>query len=553
VDAAWNASPAAQPLDWVRTLGLADRAAGEFAEPTCVVVDQDDEPAVALRVAWTLRLFGGDEDLPHAAIYAVRRDGRLLPLAAASRSRVASGDPGDHVRARTRAEAETRALGLRQALVASARRGRRSGQSPAPFLDRAVAAVKAAFDPAQPGFNAAPGPLRPASLALLLVAARRGDAAAAALASQTLMAMARGGVRDQLDGGFFRSARDREWRLPDFGRPARLNAALLGVYATAAMELGESSFADVARGIADYLLGTLRDPSTSAFFASQAIDERYYTWSSQELTAALPFHLVQAACMHFNVQPAARVVNDPRRNVLYAAADAGAIARFVAQAEADLVTQLADIRSALQHARGQREPPRLDRAHYVDANAEIVSALLAAARVLDAPSWQSPALAALAWIDETCCAGEPLRVPHRAPADAASRDLYLGDYAALGQAFLEAHVATGEPRYLTRAEALATALLAEFRNPRSGALVDAGRGSLVNRAFWAEQPLEDIAGRSPAATTIELLLGLFRQTGRAHYREGAHQALRSGLSAAGEDPLAAAGYHVALAAGLSTR
>jgi uncharacterized protein YyaL (SSP411 family) len=95
-------------------------------------------------------------------------------------------------------------------------------------------------------------------------------------------------------------------------------------------------------------------------------------------------------------------------------------------------------------------------------------------------------------------------------------------------------------------------LLAEFRNPRSGALVDAGRGSLVNRAFWAEQPLEDIAGRSPSATTIELLLGLARQTGRGHYREAAHQALRSGLSAAGEDPLAAAGYHLALAEWLST-
>jgi uncharacterized protein YyaL (SSP411 family) len=524
VDAAWTETAADdQRAAWAQTIGPASAPDRSPAEPVYVVVDRDAQPAVALRVRWTLRLFKVDENLPHAALYAVRRDRRLLPLSAKSRSSAALHEARDQIllRFHTDRRAQARAMKLRQALASSARRGWRCRRLRAQQLDAVRTAVKAAV--------AAPGPLRPTALALLLMAARQGDDDAAAVVHRTLEAMARSGVRDQLDGGFFQAARDPDWRVPSFARTANLNAALLGVYASAAAQLGERQFADVARGIASYLLGTLRDPGTGAFFASQAVDASYYTWTSRELTAALPFDLVQAACLHWNIQPAARVVADPSKNVLYVAADADSIARFISQPAAAVAAQLAAGRTRLLADRAARQPPRLDRTHYVDVNAQVCSALLGGARLLDEPAWQTSALQTLAWLEEAS--------PYRAAP-------YLGDDAALGRALFDAHVETGEPRYLTRAEAVATALLANFRDRASGALLDEPRDSLVSRAFWPEQPLEDLAGPSPAATAIGLLLDLARHTGGSRYQRAAAAALRSAAAAAADDPVAAAGYYL---------
>ena len=544
VDTAWSGTAADQGAAWMRALGA---GGGERDEPVCVGVDRDAEPAVALRARWTLRLFELDENVPHAAVYAVtRRGGRLLPLFAATRgSSLAAPEAAEHVLPRSsvdRRKAETRGTGLRRALTASARHGWRARPALAPSPAPAVGAVKAAFDP----LAIAPGPLRPAALALLLAAARRGDAGAKALAQQTLDAMARSGVSDQLDGGFFQAARDPGWGLPDFARTAALNAALLGVYARAAVELDDGTFADVARAVAGYLLGVLRDAATGAFCASQAADERYYTWTSGEVTAALPVDLVQAACMRFNVQPAARLVADPRRNVLYVAAEPTAIAGFLDQPVTTVVAQLAAARVGLLAARAARPAPRLDRSRYVDVNAQVVSALLAGARLLAEPAWQATALQTLAWLERACFAGGVPAVPHLVGEGGAPRDPYLGDYAALGRALLDAEACTGERRYLARAEALATVLLARFRDRRSGALLDEPPDGLVSRAFWPEQPLEDLAGPSPAATAIGLLHDLGRRTRKARYREAAEAALRSGASAAAGDPVAAAGYFEAL-------
>ena len=554
VDAAWRETARVdQGAAWARAVGPSGAPAdAQPAEPIYVVVDRDAHPDVALRVSWTLRLFDIDEDVPHVAVYAVQRRGSLLPLFATGRgsSSLVMPDARDQVLARwstNRREEETRAAKLRQALVASARRGWRARRLPTRDPTAAVAAVKAAFDPDRSEFTAAPGSLRPAALALLLGAAREGDDAAAALARQTLEAMARGGVCDQLDGGFFQAARDPGWCVPDFARTATVNAALLGVYATAASQLGDRTFADVARGIGNYMVTTLRDPNTGAFFTSQAVDETYYTWTSREVTDALPAELVQAACMRFNVQPVARVVTDPLKNVLYVAAEANAIARFIGQPVAAVTTQLADVRASLLAARTRREPPRLDRTHYIDVNAQVCSALLAGARLLLEPGWQATALQTLAWLEEVCFASDTAAVPHRVGADSPSLDPYLGDYAALGRALVDAHAGTGESRYLARAEAVATTLLARFRDRRSGALLDAPRDSLVSRAFWPEQPLEDLAGPSPTATAAGLLLDLYRRTEQAHYHQAGSNALRSAAGAAADDPLAAAGYYLVLA------
>jgi uncharacterized protein len=548
VDAAYSPARLAEDVSWAGAVPPPSRGAAVY-----VHIEEQAEPAVALRGRWIMRLFDVDEGLPYAVVCATRqRSSALLPLY------VAPSQPDDALlAARDRllaAWAADRGALARQAkqnhrrLAASARRGWRARPALAPVLAAGSAAIKAAVEPTHGGFVGAPGALRPTALWLLLMASAHGDAEAGDLARLALTHLAASGMRDPLDGGFFHAARDAAWRVPDFARTAAGNTALLAVYAAAAVQLSEPGFADVARGIGGYLLGTLRDVATSALFASQAADEGYYTWSTREVTAALPFDQVQAACLYFNVQPRGGPLPNQSRNVLYPAMDAATLAPYVGRSPAEAATQIAAVRDALLAARAQRATPPLDRALYVDVNARVVSALLAGAAALDEPAWRAAALETLASLETACFAEGVAVVPHRLGGESAPEEAYLGDYAALGRALFDAHAATGEARYLNRATAIADALLARFRDPSSGALLDAPRGSLVSRAFWPEQPCEDDAGPAPAALAAGLLLDLARQTGQAAYREAAAAALRTGASAAADEPPAAAGYYLALAA-----
>jgi len=548
VDAAWRAGGAAVADTRSRAL-----LPPESPPAIYVSVDQDAAPAVALRARWILRLFDVAEELPYGVVCATRaRSPGLLPLYALP------GRPNDALlAARDRAFAawvadrgsqEAQALGRRRALAASARRGWRARPALAAVLAEGLAAVAAATAPAAGGLASAPGALRPTVYQLLLAAAARGDAAAGETVRLALGRLADRGMCDPLDGGFFHAARDAAWRVPDFARTAADNAALLALYSAAAVRLAEPAFAAVARGIAAYLLGTLRDPATGAFRASQAADERYYTWTTREVASALPFDLVQAACLHFNVQPRGGPLPDQSRNVLYPAMDAATLAPYVGCPPAEAAARIATVRAALRAARAQRPAPSLDQTLYVAVNARVVSALLAGAAALGEPAWRAAALETLACLGAACAWAGPVAVPRRLGPAAAADEPYLGDYAALGRALLDAHAATGEPRYLARARLVADALLARFRDPRHGALLDAPSASLVNRTFWPEQPLEDDAGPAPAALAASLLLDLGRQPGGAIYRAAASEALRAGAAAAADDPPAAAGYYLALAA-----
>jgi uncharacterized protein YyaL (SSP411 family) len=548
VDAAWRAGGVGEP-DAVRARALVppDRAAAVY-----VGVDVDAAPAVALRARWMLRLFEVAEALPQGVVCATRPGAPgLLPLyalpARLNDALLAARDGALAAWAADPGAQAAQAANRRRALAASARRGWRARPALAAVLADGIAATAAAIEPASGGVGAAPGTLRPVAYELLLAAAARGDDAAGETVRRALGRLAGRGMCDPLDGGFFHAARDATWRVPDFARTAAGNAALLTVYSAAAAQLAEPAFAAVARGIAGYLLSTLRDAATGAFYASQAADERYYTWTTREVAAALPYDRVQSACLHFSVQPRGGPLADQSRNVLYPDMDAATLASYVGCTPTEAAARIGEVRAALLTARGERAAPPLDRTLYVDVNAKVVSALLAGAAALGEAGWRAAALGTLARLEAACFPSGLVAVPHRVGDDAAPADAYLGDYAALGRALRDAHAATGEPRYLARARMVADALLARFRDPRSGALLDAPRASLVSRAFWLEQPFEDDADRAPAAAAASLLLELARQTGNGAYRAAAAEALRAGAAAA-DEPAATAGYYLALAA-----
>ena len=169
-----------------------------------------------------------------------------------------------------------------------------AGEEPldADVLAAAVTSLAGDFDGSHAGFGSAPK--FPPSMVLeflLRHTARTGSPNASGMADRTLRAMARGGMYDQLGGGFARYSVDRGWVVPHFEKMLYDNAQLLGVYVRWWRQSGDPLGARVARETADFLLAELRTEQgglASALDAdTEGVEGRFYAWTPAQLVEAL--------------------------------------------------------------------------------------------------------------------------------------------------------------------------------------------------------------------------------------------------------------------------
>ena len=166
------------------------------------------------------------------------------------------------------------------------------GLPTAEVLGRAAAGIAGTFDPVNGGWGRAPKFPQPMTIeALLLRHAATGDPRPLEIARRSLDAMAAGGVRDQLGGGFHRYATDAAWLVPHFEQMLYDNAQLARVYVHAWALTGDASYLDTATGTLDYLLRELRT-ADGGFAASQDADTDgleggTFTWTAAEVREVL--------------------------------------------------------------------------------------------------------------------------------------------------------------------------------------------------------------------------------------------------------------------------
>lgn len=94
--------------------------------------------------------------------------------------------------------------------------------------------------------------------------------------NRTLEKMGRGGMYDQIEGGFFRYSTTRDWSIPHFEKMAEDNARLLGVYLRAYQVTGNTYYRGIVEGIVKYVTANLSDQENGGFYGSQDADEEYY-------------------------------------------------------------------------------------------------------------------------------------------------------------------------------------------------------------------------------------------------------------------------------------
>jgi uncharacterized protein len=390
------------------------------------------------------------------------------------------------------------------------------------LLDTAAQAIADREDHVHGGFGAAPK-FPQASVIELLLARADGDAGPAL---RTLRAMARGGIYDQLGGGFARYAVDAAWVVPHFEKMLYDNALLARAYLHGwQVSGGDPLLRQVCCETLDWALRELRGPEggfASALDAdSEGVEGKFYVWTPEELRAALGDEaLTQIAAAHWGVTEGG---NFEGKSIL------------VRAGSDDDPAELPEIKRRLMAAREERVRPGLDDKRLTAWNALILRALAEAGAVLEEPRYVDAARGCADFLLRELRT-EDGRLLRTWKDDRAHLAGYLEDHAFMLEALLALYEATFEPRWFAEARALADVTIARF--------ADEERGGFFTTADDHEQlvarrkDLEDTPIPSGNSSMALGLLRLARLTGDPAYEERARGTIALLHPIAARHPLA---------------
>ena len=353
---------------------------------------------------------------------------------------------------------------------------RQQSRPPAPLpvgeaeLAAAVAHFAESFDPTHGGFGPAPKFPAATGLSLLLRHYRRtGDAHVLHMVRITLDAMARGGIYDQIGGGFARYSTDERWLVPHFEKMLYDNALLARTYLEAFQVTGDPFYRRIATEVLDYILREMTAPEGGFYSATDADSEgeegKFFVWTPSEIEAILGEEEARRFCTYYDITDSGnwegKGIPNVRRTVDQVAAKLGLGVE-------PLQASLDRARPKVYEARRLRVPPGLDDKILTAWNGMMISAMAEAYRILGDRRYLDAAARAADFLLSTLVQADG-RLLRTYRAGKAHLNAYLEDYAYLSEALIDLYEAGGASRYLREAERLAERLLTDFVDEESGA------------------------------------------------------------------------------------
>jgi hypothetical protein len=424
------------------------------------------------------------------------------------------------------------------------------------------------FDSRYGGFGTQPKFPHPAALDLMMQIACRKDESSKTrfdllnAVSTTLLKMGRGGVYDQLAGGFHRYSVDERWIVPHFEKMLYDNSELLKNYIHAARiftGVDAEELAEKAREIVHWLDTTMTDRERGGFYASQDADINldddgdYFTWTAAEARAVLSEEEFQFAAEYYDIGELGDMHHNPAKNVLHIKQTLAEIAVKEGKNPAELQALHLSVRTKLLAARSKRPTPFIDRTLYTSWNAMGISAYFEAARGLGSCSTnfsseekkkiESFALKSLDRLIAASFDADHSTLTHviaysdgHAPSGPIAGT--LDDYASTIHACLDAWEATGNIHYYRTAESLAQAMITRFfyrtaaemesGNELSGAFADAAlAGEKLGALAARRRPLQDTPTPAGNPVAAAALLRLAALNARSEMRAIAYETLQT--------------------------
>jgi uncharacterized protein len=370
-------------------------------------------------------------------------------------------------------------------------------------LSAARSGLQAEFDERHAGFGGAPK--FPPTMVLEFLRRRPDDDAAGRMLDRTLEAMARGGIHDQLGGGFARYSVDAGWVVPHFEKMLYDNAQLVGLYARRGGDLGDR----VATGVADFLTRELRTPeggfASSLDADSEGEEGRFYVWTPDQLAEVLGPDDGRWATALFSVTG----TFEHGTSTLQLLHDPGDWERFD------------DVRRRLLAARELRVRPERDDKVVAAWNGLAISGLCDAGRLLGREQYVEAASAAGRLLAEVHIVDGRLRRVSRDGRVGAPGGV-LEDYGAVAGAFLALCGLAGEEQWLERGTALLDSALALFRAEDGGFFDTPADGE---RLVARPRDPGDNASPSGTSAAIHALLAAYALTGDGRWRDAADEGL----------------------------
>ncbi|MFF8193826.1 thioredoxin domain-containing protein [Streptomyces bobili] len=388
-------------------------------------------------------------------------------------------------------------------------------------LAQALLGLTREYDPQRGGFGGAPK--FPPSMViefLLRHHARTGADGALQMARDTCERMARGGIYDQLGGGFARYSVDRDWIVPHFEKMLYDNALLCRVYAHLWRSTGSEQARRVALETADFMVRELRTAEGGFASALDAdsddgtgrhVEGAYYVWTPEQLAEALGAEDAVLAAAYFGVteegtfEEGASVLQLPQQDVVFDA------------------EKIASVKGRLLAVRAERPAPGRDDKVVAAWNGLAVAALAETGAYFDRPDLVDAAVAAADLLVR-------LHLDDQARLSRTSKDGKAGanagvleDYADVAEGFLALAGVTGEGVWLDFAGFLLDHVLARFTDPESGSLYDTA--SDAEQLIRRPQDPTDNAVPSGWSAAAGALLSYAAHTGSQPHRSAAEKAL----------------------------
>lgn len=513
----------------------------------CVKVDREERPDIddiymqATLIftqghgGWPMTVFLLPDGRPfHAGTYYPSEDRYGMP----SFRRILAGviDAYRNRRAQAEAIAAEVAEGLQREGLGIGAEGR--GETiTAKRLDAAARKLLSGFDGIHGGLSKGrPKFPNPMNLEYLLRHfARTGETAAVDAVRFTLQKMARGGMYDQIGGGFHRYSVDERWLVPHFEKMLYDNAQLSRVYLHAWALTGDPFFKGIATEIYDYILREMTAPEGGFYSTTDADSEgeegKFFVWSAAELREVLPAEEARAAIAYWGVTASGNFEGQTILNVPFEPAQVAANLDLSLEA---LMALIASAKDRLYAHRTHRIPPGRDEKILTAWNGLMLASLAEAARRLGREDYQAAAVRNAEFLLRT------MRTPEgrllRSHKDGKTQfNGYLEDYAALIDGLLELYQTTFAPRYFAEAEQLAGIVLSHFA-AADGGFFDTSDDH--EKLIARPRNMQDNATPSGSNLMAHVLLKLSAYTGEGRYEKAALAVLNPVANALSEYPAA---------------
>jgi uncharacterized protein YyaL (SSP411 family) len=284
---------------------------------------------------------------------------------------------------------------------------------------------------------------------------------------ETLTRMAKGGIYDQLGGGFHRYSVDDRWLVPHFEKMLYDNALLARLYLDAGRALGEPEFLAVAREILDYVLREMTSPE-GGFYSTQDADSegeegKFFLWTPQEAREVLGGELSPIAERYFDITVEG---NFEGSNILHRTISADEAARLFKKSPEDMEQAIGEIRRRLFEARERRIKPARDDKILAAWNGMMIGALAEGYRALGDERYLKAAARGAEFVMARLWDGHALK---RSYKDGVARfNAYLEDYALIAGSLIDLYEASLDGHYLELARTMADTILERFIDPEKG-------------------------------------------------------------------------------------